>query len=199
LGRDFGFARVNEACADNAAMESFFALQKNVLDRQRWATRQDLRLAIIAWIERVEGSEQWLTGDEPYRRWSGAEVLKAMQYGGVLDGHAYPQVRRRGRRRRWRVRSAPASHSLHPGRCRSADKPGPVHEPVATAEGITADEPPAPTTRSDPHPISRAGARAPQRHRNDRHPARHLPQATPRTTPAARRRLELTRFGGQGR
>jgi putative transposase len=40
------------ACADNAAMESFFALlQKNVLDRQRWATRQELRLAIITWIE----------------------------------------------------------------------------------------------------------------------------------------------------
>jgi putative transposase len=32
-------------CADNAAMESFFSLlQKNVLDRQRWLTRQDLRL-----------------------------------------------------------------------------------------------------------------------------------------------------------
>ena len=29
------------ACADNAAMESFFALlQKNVLDRQRWHTRE---------------------------------------------------------------------------------------------------------------------------------------------------------------
>jgi transposase InsO family protein len=42
------------ACADNAAMESFFALlQKNVLDRRRWATRQDLRLAIIIWIERT--------------------------------------------------------------------------------------------------------------------------------------------------
>ncbi len=42
------------ACADNAAMESFFALlQKNVLDRQRWATRQDLRLAIVTWIEKT--------------------------------------------------------------------------------------------------------------------------------------------------
>jgi putative transposase len=40
------------ACGDNAAMESFFALlQKNVLDRRRWATRQDLRLAIVTWIE----------------------------------------------------------------------------------------------------------------------------------------------------
>jgi putative transposase len=42
------------ACADNAAMESFFSLlQKNVLDRQRWATRDQLRLAIITWIERT--------------------------------------------------------------------------------------------------------------------------------------------------
>ena len=40
------------ACADNAAMESFFALlQKNVLDRRRWPTRHELRLAIITWIE----------------------------------------------------------------------------------------------------------------------------------------------------
>lgn len=40
------------ACADNAAMESFFALlQKNVLNRSRWTTREDLRLAIITWIE----------------------------------------------------------------------------------------------------------------------------------------------------
>ena len=42
------------ACGDNAAMESFFALlQKNVPDRQRWATREELRLAIITWIERT--------------------------------------------------------------------------------------------------------------------------------------------------
>jgi transposase InsO family protein len=40
------------ACADNAAMESFFSLlQKNVLDRRSWRTRQELRLAIVAWIE----------------------------------------------------------------------------------------------------------------------------------------------------
>jgi putative transposase len=32
--------------------ESFFALlQKNVLDRQRWATREELRVAIVIWIE----------------------------------------------------------------------------------------------------------------------------------------------------
>ena len=35
-------------------MESFFSLlQKNVLDRRRWRTRDDLRLAIITWIERT--------------------------------------------------------------------------------------------------------------------------------------------------
>ena len=40
------------ACADNAAMESFFSLlQKNVLDRQRWTSREQLRLAIVVWIE----------------------------------------------------------------------------------------------------------------------------------------------------
>jgi hypothetical protein len=42
------------AAGDNAAMESFFALlQKNVLDRQRWATREELRIAIVTWIERT--------------------------------------------------------------------------------------------------------------------------------------------------
>ena len=42
------------ACGDNAAMESFYALlQKNVLDRHRWETRDQLRLAIITWIERT--------------------------------------------------------------------------------------------------------------------------------------------------
>lgn len=42
------------ACGDNAAMESFFALlQRNVLDRQRWTSREQLRLAIITWIERT--------------------------------------------------------------------------------------------------------------------------------------------------
>ncbi|WP_345353427.1 IS3 family transposase, partial [Rhodococcus olei] len=42
------------ACGDNAAMESFFALlQKNVLDRRPWATRDELRIAIVTWIERT--------------------------------------------------------------------------------------------------------------------------------------------------
>lgn len=42
------------SCGDNAAMESFFALlQKNVLNRGSWATRDQLRIAIITWIERT--------------------------------------------------------------------------------------------------------------------------------------------------
>ncbi|MCW2295496.1 transposase InsO family protein [Rhodococcus erythropolis] len=42
------------ACGDNATMESFFSmLQKNVLDRQRWSTREQLRLAIVTWIEKT--------------------------------------------------------------------------------------------------------------------------------------------------
>jgi putative transposase len=42
------------AAGDNAAMESFFALlQKNVLDRRQWLTRQELRIAIVTWIERT--------------------------------------------------------------------------------------------------------------------------------------------------
>ncbi len=40
------------AAGDNAAMESFFSLlQKNVLDAKRWETREELRLAIVVWIE----------------------------------------------------------------------------------------------------------------------------------------------------
>jgi putative transposase len=35
-------------------MESFFSLpQKNVLNRRRWATRDELRTAIVTWIERT--------------------------------------------------------------------------------------------------------------------------------------------------
>ncbi len=42
------------SCGDNAAMESVFSLlQKNVLDRRSWTTRQQLRIAIATWIERT--------------------------------------------------------------------------------------------------------------------------------------------------
>ncbi len=40
------------AAGDNAAMESFHALlQQNVLNRRRWRTRDELRYAIVSWIE----------------------------------------------------------------------------------------------------------------------------------------------------
>ena len=42
------------AAGDNAAMESFFSLlQKNVLNRRRWDTLVELRIAIVTWIERT--------------------------------------------------------------------------------------------------------------------------------------------------
>lgn len=42
------------SAGDNAAMESFFSLlQKNVLNRRRWTSRDELRLAIIVRIERT--------------------------------------------------------------------------------------------------------------------------------------------------
>jgi transposase InsO family protein len=45
MGRSYG-------AGDNASMESFFSLlQKNVLNTRRWETREDLRLAIVTWIE----------------------------------------------------------------------------------------------------------------------------------------------------
>jgi len=35
-------------------MESFFSLlQKNILNKKRWQTRQELRLEIVTWIERT--------------------------------------------------------------------------------------------------------------------------------------------------
>ncbi|MGI6879945.1 IS3 family transposase, partial [Microbacterium sp. gxy059] len=38
----------------NAAMESFFSLLlKNVLNRRSWTTREQLRIAIVTWIERT--------------------------------------------------------------------------------------------------------------------------------------------------
>ena len=43
------------AAGDNAAMESFWSLlQKNVLNRQSWATRADLQCAIVYWIEHTD-------------------------------------------------------------------------------------------------------------------------------------------------
>jgi transposase InsO family protein len=41
------------SAADNAAIESFHSLlQKNVLNTRRWETREELRLAMVTWIEK---------------------------------------------------------------------------------------------------------------------------------------------------
>ena len=58
-------------------MESFFALlQKNVLNRGRWTTREDLRLAIITWIE---GTYHRRRGQERLDR------LTPIQYEAILN------------------------------------------------------------------------------------------------------------------
>lgn len=42
------------SAGDNAAMESSSSLMLcNVLDRRRWASREQLRIAIVTWIERT--------------------------------------------------------------------------------------------------------------------------------------------------
>ncbi|RLV52870.1 IS3 family transposase, partial [Aeromicrobium phragmitis] len=52
--RMFGSMGQVGSAGDNAAMESFFSLlQRNVLDRQTRDTRDDLRIAIVTWIERT--------------------------------------------------------------------------------------------------------------------------------------------------
>ncbi|WP_429951110.1 DDE-type integrase/transposase/recombinase [Leucobacter allii] len=42
------------SCGDNAAMESSFSLrQKYILNRRSWTTREQLRIAIMTWIEQT--------------------------------------------------------------------------------------------------------------------------------------------------
>ncbi|WP_189538288.1 hypothetical protein [Streptomyces roseolilacinus] len=42
------------AAGDNAAMEFFFSLvQKSVLGRRKGVTREELRIAVVTWIERA--------------------------------------------------------------------------------------------------------------------------------------------------
>lgn len=51
------------AAGVNAAMERFFSLlQKNVLNRCRWNTREELRIAIVTWIERTYHSRRRQAG-----------------------------------------------------------------------------------------------------------------------------------------
>ncbi|CAN5617847.1 hypothetical protein BH10ACT10_BH10ACT10_09690 [soil metagenome] len=42
------------AAGDNAARESFFRLlHKDVLNTKTWATREELRIAIVTWIKKT--------------------------------------------------------------------------------------------------------------------------------------------------
>ena len=67
--------RVGSA-ADNAAMESFFALlQKNVLNQKTWATREQLRLAMVTWIEATYHRR---------RRQGGLGGLTPVEYGAIM-------------------------------------------------------------------------------------------------------------------
>ena len=66
--------------ADNAAMESFFALlQKNVLNTRKWATRDELRIAIITWIERTYNRR---------RRQRSLERLTPIEYESIMTPQA---------------------------------------------------------------------------------------------------------------
>ena len=70
------------SAGDNAAMESFFALlQKNVLDRRRWATRDELRIAIVTWIERTYHRR---------RRQAALGRLTPIEYEVIMTPHGHP-------------------------------------------------------------------------------------------------------------
>ena len=64
------------AAGDNAAMESFFALlQNNVLDRRSWPTRDELRIAIVTWIDRTYHRR---------RRQAGLGRLTSIEYEAIM-------------------------------------------------------------------------------------------------------------------
>ena len=70
------------SAGDNAAMESFFALlQRNVLDRRRWATRDELRIAIVTWIERTYHRR---------RRQAALGRLTPIEYEMIMTPHGHP-------------------------------------------------------------------------------------------------------------
>ena len=70
------------AAGDNAAMESFNALlQKNVLDRRRWRTRDELHNAIIYWVEHTYNGR---------RRQRALGKLTPVEYELAFTRHAAP-------------------------------------------------------------------------------------------------------------
>ena len=67
------------SAADNAAMESFFALmQTNALNRRRWDTRKQLRLAIRNWIQRDyhRRRRQAALAESPRQSWKRSTTLQ---------------------------------------------------------------------------------------------------------------------------
>jgi putative transposase len=76
------------AAGDNAAMESFYALlQKNVLDRRSWQSRDELRLAITVWIEHTYGWKSSWTSSGSFARvrvGAGDRELKRRGWGCLL-------------------------------------------------------------------------------------------------------------------
>lgn len=71
-------------------MESFFSLlQKNVLDRRTWATREELRIAIVTWIERTwRDPMNWSTRYEN-ASWVGLVQVAASSVGGEIPSEEY--------------------------------------------------------------------------------------------------------------
>ena len=70
------------AAGDNAAMESFFALlQNNVLNRRTWSTRNELRTAIVTWIERTYHRR---------RRQAALSRLTPIEYEAIMTTSASP-------------------------------------------------------------------------------------------------------------
>lgn len=86
------------AYGDNAAMESSVALlQKNVLDRQQWSTREQLRLAIVTWIEKTSHRKRRLVkltpsnlrqSTGPHPRPESLNPTSQLKWGGAVP-HAY--------------------------------------------------------------------------------------------------------------
>jgi transposase InsO family protein len=70
------------AAGDNAAMESFFSLlQNNVLNRRSWTTREELRIAIVTWIEKTYHRR---------RRQAALGRLTPVEYELIMTGTAAP-------------------------------------------------------------------------------------------------------------
>ncbi|GAB7191032.1 hypothetical protein NUM3379_17390 [Kineococcus sp. NUM-3379] len=75
------------AAGDNAAMEGFSALlQNNVLDRQSWATREELRIAIVTWTERTISARDILRFSDMVRSRSSGQVVDAARFVGTSGG-----------------------------------------------------------------------------------------------------------------